>query len=130
MSTLHIAGTAPIFRSLPGPSQSKPGTGSVLHLTRRGWIVLVAVPLALLVAVLLVAGTFFTSQAQASGSAGEVTETVRVSVASGENLWSLAARYAPERDPRAVVEEIVELNALASSTVQAGQLLYIPVSNP
>jgi LysM repeat protein len=93
-------------------------------------MVLVALPLALLAAVLLVVSAFFTSQAQAAGSGGDVTTTVEVNVASGETLWTLAAEYAPERDPRAVVEEIVELNALASSTVQAGQSLHIPVGGP
>jgi LysM repeat protein len=108
-------------------SARRDSAASGLHLTRRGWIVLVALPLALLAAVLLVVSAFFTSQAQAAGSGGDVTTTVEVSVASGETLWTLAAEYAPERDPRAVVEEIVELNALASSTVQAGQSLHIPV---
>ena len=129
MSTLHIAGSAPSFR-LNTRSDRRPGMESRLHLTRRGWIALVAAPLAFLAAMLLIAGAFFTSQAQAAGTEGAVTDTVRVSVASGETLWALAAEYAPERDPRAVVEEIVELNALASSTVQAGQALHIPVGTP
>lgn len=129
MSTLHIAGTTPTFRLGSRPSR-RAGTAGALHLTRRGWVFLVAVPLALLAAVLLVVSSFFTSQAQASPDAGDVTDTVRVSVASGETLWALAAEYVPERDPRAVVEEIVELNALSSSTVQAGQSLHIPVGNP
>ncbi|WP_458116872.1 LysM peptidoglycan-binding domain-containing protein [Arthrobacter sp. D2-10] len=129
MSTLHFAGSAP---SLSFNIASRPGAGKPvrLHLTRRGWIVLVAVPLALLAAAALIVGSFFTSQAQATGVGGAVSDTVRVNVASGETLWALAAEYAPERDPRAVVQEIVELNALASSTVQAGQSLHIPVDAP
>lgn len=126
MSTLHIAGSVPAFR-LDTPSKRGDGPSARLHLTRRGWMVLIALPLALLAAVLLIAGAFFTSQAQAAGGAGEVTNTERVNVTSGETLWALAAEYAPDRDPRAVVEEIVELNALPSSTVQAGQTLHIPV---
>lgn len=128
MSTLHIAGSVPAFR-LDMRSNRGNGAPSGLHLTRRGWIVLIALPLALLAAALLIVGAFFTSQAQAAGGAGEVTDTVRVNVTSGETLWALAAEYAPDRDPRAVVEEIVELNALASSTVQAGQTLHIPVGD-
>lgn len=129
MSTLHFAGSAP---SLHLNIASRPSTGKAvrLHLTRRGWIVLVAVPLAFLAATALIIGSFFTSQAQAAAVGGAVSDTVRVNVASGETLWALAAEYAPERDPRAVVEEIVELNALASSTVQAGQSLHIPVGTP
>jgi K+ transporter len=129
MSTLHIAGTAPSFQ-LDIRGSRGAGRAPRLQLTRRGWIVLVAAPLALLAAALLIVSAFFSSQAQAAASGTAVTETVRVSVTSGETLWALAAEYAPERDPRAVVEEIVELNALASSTVQAGQSLHIPVGNP
>lgn len=129
MSTLHFVGSAPSFRFnvASRPNAVKPVR---LHLTRRGWIVLVAVPLALLAAAVLIFGSFFTSQARAATVGGAVSDTVRVNVASGETLWALAAEYAPERDPRAVVEEIVELNALASSTVQAGQSLHIPVGAP
>jgi hypothetical protein len=129
MSTLHFAGSAPSFR-LSGGSLRTPIATPRLHLTRRGWIVLAAVPLALLAAAVLIVGSFFTSQAQASGVGGTVTDTVHINVASGETLWALAAEYAPHRDPRAVVEEIVELNALASSTVQAGQSLHIPIDTP
>lgn len=128
MSTLHIAGSAPSFRSTPRAAARS--WAAPLHLTRRGWVVLVAFPCALLAAALLIVSSFFTSEAQASGSGGEITETVHISVAAGETLWALAAEYAPERDPRAVVEEIVELNALSTSTVQAGQSLHIPVANP
>ena len=129
MSTLHIAGSASVLHP-EDRENNGPAAAPRLHLTRRGWVVLVAIPVALLVAVLLVVASFFTSQAQAATAGGDLTDTVRVSVASGETLWALAAEYAPERDPRAVVEEIVELNVLGSSTVQAGQSRHIPVGNP
>lgn len=140
MTTLNIAGPGSMsplgFHPVAG-SGAKRGSSSAsiqsttpLHLTRRGWLVLVALPLFLLTAAALIAGAFFTSQAQAASGEGETTTTVRVSVAAGETLWSLASEYAPERDPRAVVEEIVELNALSSSTVQAGQSLHVPVTHP
>ena len=129
MSTLHIAGSTSELRP-ESRANSAAGTVTRIHLTRRGWVVLVAFPLAVLAAVLLIVASFFTSQAQAAGTGSGVTDTIRVSVTSGETLWALAAEYAPERDPRAVVEEIVELNALGSSTVQAGQALHIPVGNP
>lgn len=140
MSTLDIAGHSPFSGArLTAVAQAGPARTpreeprpvvSPLRLTRRGWLVLVALPLSLLAAASLVVGAFFTSQAQASSSPGNLTSTVHVNVAAGETLWSLAAEYAPQRDPRAVVEEIVELNALNSSTVQAGQSLHIPVAQP
>lgn len=98
-----------------------------LTLTRRGRLLLVGLPLALGVAALILLGAFLTSVAQAGSEEPEVTETVEVAVSSGETLWGLAVQYAPERDPRDVVAEMVELNELRSSVVQAGQPIAIPV---
>ncbi|CAA9275275.1 MAG: hypothetical protein AVDCRST_MAG83-3516 [uncultured Arthrobacter sp.] len=99
-----------------------------LRLTRRGRVLLVGVPLVLLVAALVFLAASTTAPARAGSDAGQPTETLDVNVAPGETLWSLAGEFAPERDPRDVVSEIVELNGLGSSTVQAGQVVAIPVS--
>jgi LysM repeat protein len=48
-------------------------------------------------------------------------------VEPGDSLWSIALEVAPTADPRDVVDEIVRLNALGSSTVEAGQRIAIPV---
>ncbi|TKV27984.1 LysM peptidoglycan-binding domain-containing protein [Arthrobacter sp. NamB2] len=103
-------------RSAPGP----------LTLTRRGRLLLVGLPIALGVAVLILLGAFLTSQAQAGESAPASTATVEVNLAAGETLWDLAVQYAPHRDPRAVVAEMVELNDLRSSVVRAGQSISVP----
>ncbi|NJC21974.1 LysM repeat protein [Arthrobacter pigmenti] len=126
MSTLQLAGPGSAGHTM---ERSDAGVPRV-HLTRRGWLVLVAVPLALVAAAAMILAASLTSQAKAAGSAGGVTETVQVDVAVGQTLWGLAAEYAPDRDPREVVAEIAELNALTTSTVQAGQALHIPVSTP
>ncbi|MHA7210511.1 LysM peptidoglycan-binding domain-containing protein [Arthrobacter sp. MDT1-65] len=97
-------------------------------LTRRGRLVLVGLPIALGVAALILLGAFLTSQAQASESLPAPSSTVEVSVAAGESLWDLALRYAPDRDPREVVAEMVELNDLRSSVVQAGQSIAVPAA--
>ncbi|PPB49783.1 peptidoglycan-binding protein [Arthrobacter pityocampae] len=99
-----------------------------LTLTRRGRLLLVGLPIALGVAALILLAAFLTSQAQAGESAPASTATVEVSVASGDTLWDLAVHYAPERDPRDVVAEIVELNDLRSSVVQAGQSIAVPAA--
>ena len=99
-----------------------------LTLTRRGRLILVGLPIALGVAALILLAAFLTSQAQAGESAPASTATVEVSVVTGETLWDLAVRYAPERDPRAVVAEIVELNDLPDSVVQAGQSIAVPAA--
>ncbi|OUM44432.1 hypothetical protein B8W73_03580 [Arthrobacter agilis] len=97
-----------------------------MTLTRRGRLLLVGLPIALGVAALILLGAFLTSQAKAGESAPASSSTVEVSVAAGETLWDLAVQYAPERDPRDVVAEIVELNDLHTSLVRAGQSIAVP----
>jgi hypothetical protein len=47
-------------------------------------------------------------------------------VSPGETLWTIASRVNPEADPRAVIEEIKNLNVLDGSSLYAGQVLRIP----
>ncbi|THJ64933.1 LysM peptidoglycan-binding domain-containing protein [Arthrobacter echini] len=117
----------------PAPQRPVPQRPSVakqppLTLTRRGRLVLVGLPIALGVASLLMLGAFLSSVAQASEAEPEGTRTTEVAVSTGETLWGLAMHYAPERDPRDVVAEMVELNELHSSVVQPGQSIAVPVS--
>ncbi|MCC9146306.1 MULTISPECIES: LysM peptidoglycan-binding domain-containing protein [unclassified Arthrobacter] len=99
-----------------------------LRLTRRGRLILVGAPLMLAAAALLAFLGFFTAPAMASGGSPEQTRTIQVGVSAGDSLWSLATEFAPDRDPRTVVADIVELNNLDNATVPAGRQLYIPVS--
>lgn len=122
-STFTQPPTPTQFRTSMQRSADRP-----LTLTRRGRLLLVGLPIALGVAALILLAAFLTSQAQAGESAPASTPTVEVSVASGDTLWDLAVRYAPERDPRDVVAEIVELNDLRSSVVQAGQSIAVPAA--
>ena len=100
-----------------------------LRLTRRGRLVLIGFPMMLTAASALVVLGFFTAPAMASsGGEPELTRTVQVSVGTGESLWGLAADLVPDRDTRAVVADIMELNNLADATIPAGIKLYVPVS--
>jgi len=47
-------------------------------------------------------------------------------VEPGDTLWSIARRVAPGRDPRPVVDGLIEVNDLRGG-LQAGQELSIPV---
>ena len=47
-------------------------------------------------------------------------------VAPGDTLWSIARRVAPGRDPRPVVDGLIEANDVRGG-LQAGQELSIPV---
>jgi hypothetical protein len=98
-----------------------------LTLTQRGRLVLIGLPLTLGVAALILFGAFLTSQAQAGESSPESSSVVEVNVAAGETLWDLAVQYAPDRDPRDVVAEIVELNSLRTSLIQAGESISVPL---
>ena len=51
---------------------------------------------------------------------------VRVTVAPGETLWSLAALVGGDKDLSVVVDQIVEANALSSSDLTVGERLWIP----
>ncbi len=120
-----------LVSSLPAQAPSTDSAAEVprerrLTLTRRGRLLLVGLPIALSVVVLILLGAFLTSQAQASESVPASSSTVEINVSAGETLWDLAVQYAPERDPRDVVAEMVELNGLGSSTLQAGQSIAVP----
>jgi nucleoid-associated protein YgaU len=62
---------------------------------------------------------------RAMGSAPP-SRTVVVRVTPGDTLWSLAHRFAPHGDPRAIVQRIVELNSLDGAKLQIGQPLAVP----
>jgi hypothetical protein len=141
---LQLVPTAPRSTSVPSPrpassfmrsasvqsdasrTSTQRSAARALTLTRRGRLLLVGLPIALGVAALILLGAFLTSQAKAGESTPATSSTVEVSVASGETLWDLAVQYAPERDPRDVVAEIVELNDLHTSLVRAGQSIAVP----
>jgi len=116
----------------PAPARpagaSRPAPTGPLKLTRRGRLLLIGAPVMLGGAALLTFIGFFTAPALASSDGAEVTRTQQVSVSTGDSLWSLAGQYAPERDPRAVVADIMELNNLSDDVVPAGVQLYIPVA--
>jgi hypothetical protein len=50
----------------------------------------------------------------------------RVVVRPGQTLWSIADRAQPTADPRSVIQQIMEINAISTPTVQPGQLLWVP----
>lgn len=111
------------------PRTWKARTCPAMSLTRRGRLLLVGVPVLLTAAALMTLIGFFTAPAMAAGLNDlRPTETRTVAVPGGGTLWALAAEHAPDRDPRDVVAEIVELNNLGTSTVQAGQRIFVPVS--
>jgi hypothetical protein len=64
----------------------------------------------------------------AGGDSGDLrlTGASTVVVEPGDTLWSVASSVAGDRDVRAVVDEIQQLNRLDGTTLRAGQTLQLP----
>jgi LysM repeat protein len=132
MSTLTIsAGLGTRRPRASRPTRSTRGTSSTvstrptgaLRLTRRGRLVTTLV----LLAGFLTGGVLLSGGLATAGTEpGAAATAQRVTVAPGETLWSISERVAPDADPRDTVAEILELNHLQSSAVQAGSVLLLP----
>ena len=96
-------------------------------LTARGRNVLRGTAVASL---LIVIGAGFSAVGNASEKGVPSTPAsqgyVRVVVAPGETLWSLASMVAGSGSVTAVEQEIVDANQLASTDLAAGDRLWVP----
>ena len=103
---------------VPAPVEREPE----LRLTRRGRLVMFLGGTALALGAL----TWVGGPAASTGEEHHpVTDTIVV--APGQTLWDIAADVAPEQDPRVVIDDIVDLNALTDAgSVRAGQPLAVP----
>lgn len=55
---------------------------------------------------------------------------VPVTVDRGDTLWAIAQEHSPDRDPRAVIDEIREVNGLAEGVLPVGLVIQVPSSSP
>jgi len=129
----HQTGARGHLRLVPDlePARRAEAPAPRLRLTRRGRFVLIGMPTMLGVAALLLLAGLFTAPVMASGTApttGAVPGQT-VTVLDGETLWGLAAELAPERDPREVVAEMIEVNNLATSNLEPGQRIFVPAGS-
>jgi hypothetical protein len=101
-----------------------------VRLTRRGHVVVAGLITASMVLVAALAWLAGTAKADAAGSgvpSSAVYHSLRsVIVLPGQSLWSIATQYEPGSDPRNVIQEIIDLNALSGTSVQPGQHLWLP----
>lgn len=103
---------------------------SPLRLTRRGRMVAAGVS-ALLIGGLSM-GLATTAQAARDNTAhGSTARTAgkhltKVTVRPGDNLYALAEEYDPGADPRAIVQQVIQLNSLPGYEVQPGEVLWMP----
>ena len=109
--------------AVEGAAASRPTVAhraAPLRLTRRGRVVLVLLPAVLGLSSALVGVSAPFAQADPSASARAIE------VRSGDTLWSIAERLAPDRDPRDVVAELERVNRLPGAVVLAGSRLEVP----
>jgi len=117
-------------------SAAVPGTRlaprrNTVRLTRRGRLVVTvmvaAVSLSLVVLAWLAIAARSAQATDGSQSPGAVYQNLTsVVVHPGQTLWSIASQAEPTADPRAVMQQIVELNALRGTSVVPGQRLWVP----
>jgi nucleoid-associated protein YgaU len=91
-----------------------------LRLTRRGRVVLVVLP-----ALLALSGALIAAAPGVAEAAPRVAPRTVV-VGTGDTLWTIAERIAPDTDPRTTVAAIERANGLASAQVDAGLALRLP----
>jgi hypothetical protein len=118
-----IAHARPVHRRGGGPRRGTDGPRSHLRLTRRGRLVVFFGGMALAFA----AFTLVSDPAVSTAERQQVrTETVVVT--SGVTLWDIAEQVAPGADPRALIDEIVEINGLSDAgAIRVGQPIVVPV---
>lgn len=136
-----VAQSAEAWPSVARPQVARPGVArspeagawpvrTRARLTRRGRIVVAGLITAIVVLVAALAWLAGTAKADAAGSgvpSSAVYHSLRsVIVLPGQSLWSIATRYEPGSDPRNVIQEIIDLNALSGTSVQPGQHLWLP----
>jgi hypothetical protein len=100
-----------------------------VRLTRRGRAVVAALVVTALTVAALLATVLVSGRAQATnhGQAGAGYQGMhKIVVQPGQTLWSIALAAEPTADTRVVVQEIMTANALNSSAISAGQLLWVP----
>ncbi|MBO3663368.1 LysM peptidoglycan-binding domain-containing protein [Microbacterium stercoris] len=110
--------------STPAVRVAAPATR--LRLTRRGRRVLAALaaaPVAVGLALAVMSGGGALASREDGAPAGTFDT---VTVMPGDSLWSIAETVAPDTDPRDVVDAIVALNQLSSTSVLSGETISIP----
>jgi nucleoid-associated protein YgaU len=112
------------------PDRRRQARPAAVRLTRRGRGVVAGLALALTAAVVVLIW-LAAAGAAAAANHGLPARTVyqgltQVVVRPGQTLWAIAAAAEPTADPRVVIQQIIETNALSGATIHAGQLLWVP----
>jgi hypothetical protein len=115
---------------MPGRATQRPPARGRVRLTRRGRLVVTVLLLLATVLVMTLVWLTAAARAQATDSGpppGSVYQNLTsVVVHPGQSLWSIASQAQPSADPRTVMQEIVDLNALHGTSLVPGQHLWVP----
>lgn len=120
--TVHLSASAITPKAASAPAV----VHSHLRITRRGRAVLSVVVAAPIVALALWFGLNSGTAAADGPGAARAVGLQHVTVAQGDSLWQIAQIIAPHEDPRVVVSDLIDVNALQSSEVTPGQTLAVP----
>lgn len=103
-----------------------------VRLTRRGRRVVAGLVIGVIIVAVTVLWMSVAGSVQASSHGTAAGSPYRgmtqVVVRPGQTLWSIATAAEPSGNLWSVVQQIINVNALSSANVQAGQLLWVPRS--
>jgi LysM domain len=122
-----ISGPGRAARTTRPARSGQPGR---VRLTRRGRVVLAALAVVTVTAMVTAFWLSVAGGAQAAshrlGRDAAYRGMTRVVVRPGQTLWSIASQAEPAADPRLVIQQIIEVNALGGPVIQPGQSLWVP----
>jgi hypothetical protein len=125
-----FAGPGRVARAYRSIRPVRPGQPGPVRLTRRGRVVLAALAVVTVTATVTLFWLSVAGGAQAAshglGSGAAYRGMTRVVVLPGQTLWSIASQAEPAADPRLVIQQIIEANALGGPVIQPGQSLWVP----
>jgi hypothetical protein len=104
---------------------------NTVRLTRRGRIVVTVMLTAVSVSLVVLAWLAIAARAAQAADGGQSPGAVYQNLTSvvvhpGQTLWSIASQAEPTADPRIVMQQIIDLNALHGTSVVPGQRLWVP----
>jgi LysM domain-containing protein len=104
---------------------------NAVRLTRRGRIVVAVMLTAASLSLVVLAWLAVAARAAQAADGGQPPGTVYQNLTSivvhpGQTLWSIASQAEPRADPRVVMQQIIDLNALSDTSVEPGQRLWVP----
>ena len=105
------------------PTRNRP---TPVRLTARGRFVARLAVVASLSILLLSGASLLTRASAGSDNVAIPTPYVKIAVAPGQTLWSIAQAIEGSGDKRDLVDEIISINHLTSPDLSAGQRIYIP----